>query len=305
MAKEKPEPEDFFGIENIPDLGDSSSNTPPPSSDNEPSLQELFVEKLLKHDQLPLTSRSPSERAKILKKRGNNPPKESEATHQNTVPLPFGHMRFDSDNEPSTGNINEQEANSIENVPKPKKSFEYRRIVPDDEVSVDEDQPTSDIAKRRVTSPNLEPVDEEAEDEIFDRRPSIQKQLPILTPRLNELNDEEILDNLENEIEHKRKLFAGRKETGSLAKINKPIKDMSTLEEGDTSDGEEISAYEEVIRMREEKERQNIQRLSSADRDGSLLALHKLWSLIPDLNKLTREEILDLLVENVLYNESK
>lgn len=45
--------------------------------------------------------------------------------------------------------------------------------------------------------------------------------------------------------------------------------------------------------------------ISERDKDGSLTSLHKLWSLIPDVSGMTNDELVQFLLDRVLYNERK
>ncbi|KHJ47143.1 RNA pseudouridine synthase [Trichuris suis] len=87
---------------------------------------------------------------------------------------------------------------------------------------------------------------------------------------------------------------------------------MVRLNEGDMSKDPAIphdprksgpSAFHVVQGIRKKLEQETIEEIKKNDADGSLVALYKIHSLIPDLIKMPREEIVDLCANSVVYNK--
>uniref|UniRef100_A0A5S6QIM3 Pseudouridylate synthase RPUSD4, mitochondrial n=1 Tax=Trichuris muris TaxID=70415 RepID=A0A5S6QIM3_TRIMR len=76
--------------------------------------------------------------------------------------------------------------------------------------------------------------------------------------------------------------------------------DRSMSQHAETSG---LCAFDVVQRIRKNKQEETIEEMKKNDVDGSLVALYKIHSLIPDLFKMEREEVVHLCANSVIYNK--
>jgi len=65
---------------------------------------------------------------------------------------------------------------------------------------------------------------------------------------------------------------------------------------------QENSALAAVKELREEERNERLNQIAQYDVDGSLMALYRIWSLIPPVYRMSREELAQMLANRVLYN---